>query len=448
MLPHDPFRLSLTTRDIERFRNGLDALEYSRFKAKEREILVIRSPSLKVSLVEDLELMVEMIDIEDALGLDEAYLIGDEDYEPVAPEILTNIASARLRIEKGYLEKYGPILLKEYSSKEFIDPKDPLELLRLIVRVPLKESEYISTPLAEIISHVYIPNDISIVFLMLEDSYRRIIKDDIVAAKAEKERPKRKAKIESLPESLSPKEWDEEAWLLNELARIGLPQGSEVVQSHKKVIGDESPADIDGHFPEGSIKTGEILALPAPKGKMDNMPEPGGIDRNDVSSFPKYTHKESRGKDTPEAFIDNIFRNQGEKQEIVETFPVAAHPSSDKGRTGKQFPENTLDKYASIMEKLKMDGIQFHEVEGIEKTILIQRNDRTRILATYTKKCEIEDMVALEKNVAEKDADLGLMISLEFSYDSKLFVVGRDLDLLKWDVFLNDGLVVEPSWFY
>ena len=100
------------------------------------------------------------------------------------------------------------------------------------------------------------------------------------------------------------------------------------------------------------------------------------------------------------------------------------------------------------MEKLKTDDIQFQKVDSIENTILIRREDGTNILATYLDKCEIEDMITLEKNVMKKDADLGLMISLEFSYDSKLYVVGRDLVLMKWNVFLRDGLVVEPSWFY
>jgi len=425
MVPHDPFRLTLTTRDIERFRNGLDALEYSRFSANEREILVIRSPSRLVNLVDDLELMVEMIDVADALGLDEAYLISDEDFEPVAPEIMTNIASARLRIEKAYLEKYGPILVKEYSSKEFIDPKDPLELLRLIVRVPLKESEYISTPLSEIISHVYIPNDISIVYLMFEDSYRRIIKDDIVAAKAERERPHQQPEVKIPPVSLSPKEWDEEAWLLNELARIGLPPGPDGIPLIQQQGNDGAEANMQDRFPEGRMNPGKILALPPPKGKPDLIPELVAMDRNDVTPFPKYTHKEPYGKDKP----------------------AVVHSLSGEGRTGTLLPVNALDKYADIKEKLKTDDIPFQEVESIEKTILIQRKDGTKILATYTEKCEILDMIALEKNVTKNDADLGLMISLELSYDSKLYVVGRDLNLMKWDVFLRDGLVVEPSWF-
>ena len=172
------------------------------------------------------------------------------------------------------------------------------------------------------------------------------------------------------------------------------------------------------------------------------IPDPNGMDRNDVTSFPKYSHKESYGKDNPELFPDkSITRKHG----IVETVPLVVGPASGEGLP---FSETTLDKYGGINDKLKSDGIQFNEVESIEKTLLIHRRDGTKILATYTEKCEIADMIALEKNVMKNDADLGLMISMEFSYDSKLFVVGRDLDLMKWDVFLRDGLVVEPSWFY
>ena len=327
MFMEEPSRHTLTTGDIWRFRDGLAALEYSRFRSDEREILVIRSPSCLVSLVDDLELMVEMIDVGDALGLDEAYLIGDENYEAVAPEIMTNIASARLRIEKGYLEKYGPILGKEYSSKEFIDPKDPLELLRLIVRVPLKESEYISTPLSEIISHVYVPNDISIVYLMLEDSYRRIIKDDIVAAKAEKERPYKQAKIETPSVSLSPREWDEEAWLLNELARIGLPLGSDAIPTIQQQKSYEAEANMQDQLPEGEETTGEILSLPAPKGELE---------LTTGTSFPKYTHRGPHGQDNPEVFPDN---RSTRKQGIVETAPVLGHTTSRGERTIVQLPE-------------------------------------------------------------------------------------------------------------
>jgi len=214
------------------------------------------------------------------------------------------------------------------------------------------------------------------------------------------------------------------------LVRIGLPPRTDTNPPPQQNGSDGTAPDMQDQSPEGPINTEETLVVPASDERTDEIPEPNHVDRTDLTSFPKYTHKEHDGEDKPEIFLDTKLREDTPSGELF------------------SIPENPQDRYASIKQKLKTDDIRFQEMESIENTVLILRKDGMKILATYTEKCEIQDVIALEKNVTNNDVNLGLMISMEFSYDSKLFVVGRDLDLMKIGVLLRDGLVVEPSWFY
>ena len=701
MIKYKSSQITLNHRDIERLKEELHPLEYIRFRANGKEILIIRSPSRVANIVHDLELMVEMIDIEDGLGLDECYLIADENFEIIVPEVLANIAGARLRIEREYLEKYRSVLKTPYSSKEFIDQNDPISLLRLIIRVPMTESEYVSARLSHVISNVYIADDISIVYLLLSDGYRRITKDEVTAARGDGYIPKTSflagppldrtslishlrtrseaggmadppltpqgpiapgrsvfegedrerfesdrnltgdgqyapgyrttrmtpsdgpGVISQLPGGYGPfqgknthQAQDEETWLLSELTKIGNPRYDNKPKSgsreperrmapsadtHGRIMKFQPTTPSEGqraktpsagkaHGPgtpsddptRDRVKRGrgasvnssatsaeEIVELFFPKREPDRTSDLEDMGVKTTGSFPKYSHKEPGRKDEPDVEairtedIENLYtRRSGKTQPVpgmnvnvkmkseeqdtippeASSFPKYTHKergegspigtgpvpdttlsdltlSDPTGSTGPETPSEPAnvigtveggrdeirragiplppsagipfgDSHSSgisagdpsttgtetddgnaevgeltrtveqkplagmenpvemIRSRLSEEGFNLVEpvIEGADMKII--REDGSNILVKYTEECKEEDMGLLERILENDEAQIGLMISKNFSYDAKLFIVGKDLHILEWERFINNGLVVEPSWFY
>ena len=404
-----PSKLTFNRSDILRFREELSPLEYSRFRGNDKEIIVIRSPSRMVRIVEDLELMVEMLELEDSVGLDEVYIVGDDDYEIIAPEVMEKIAQMRGEMEKSYLEKYGPIIKKPYSSKEFIDARDPIELLRLIVRIPMTKNEYASLDLSEVLDRFYIPDDISILYLMLDDGYRRITKDDIVSAK------KTEDETISTPSVTAPKEKNDEDWLFRELSRIG----------HARDRNRDTR--IPRPLPRESHQTVDV----------------DSTDPNRTVHFPKYTHKDA---DHPMEPPKVLVESKDEPIESPQPYPRYSHkPAVNEMET--TLPVTGAEGLARIRSVLTESGLEFEDVNMEGADIRIIGKDDKNILLGYAECCEARDMMRLEKCVEMENAHSGLMISNSFSYDSKLYLIGRNLDIKEFGSFMEEGLSMEPSWF-
>jgi len=404
-----PSKLTLNRSDILRFREELSPLEYSRFRGNEKEIIVIRSPSRMVRIVEDLELMVEMLEMEDSVGLDEVYIVGDDDYEIIAPEVMEKIAQMRGEMEKSYLVEYGPIIKKPYSSKEFIDARDPIELLRLIVRIPMTKNEYASLDLSEVLDRFYIPDDISILYLMLDDGYRRITKDDIVSAK--------KAGDETIitPSATTLPEKHDEDWLFRELAQIGHARNQN-----------------RGNRPARSLPR-----------EPDQTVDIESADPKRTVPFPKYSHKDAdQPMEPPQVPVEL----KDETIESLQPHPKYSHkPAVNEMKT--MLPISGAKGLARIRSVLAESGLEFEDANMEGADIRIIRKDDKNILLGYVECCEARDMMRLEKCVETENAHSGLMISTSFSYDSKLYLIGRNLDIKEFGSFMEEGLSMEPSWF-
>ena len=410
MVIETPPKLTLNRSDILRFREELSPLEYSRFRGNEKEIIIIRSPSRTVRIIEDLELMVEMVEIEDTVGLDEAYLVGDEDYEIIAPEVMEKIAQMRGEMERSYLEKYGRIITKPYSSKEFIDPRDPIELLRLIVRIPMTKNEYGPLNLSDIITNFYIPEDISILYLILDDGYERITKDDIVSAKQGGDET-----IISPSATTVLQEKHDEDWLFRELAQIGQVKEEE----------------------RGNMTDRPLQREP------DQGADIGMTDRNRTVPFPKYTHKYLDPAMEAEPVPDD---SEFEPVESLQPYPGYSHkPATNEMET--TVPVTGIEGLARIRSVLVESGLEFEDADMDGADIRITGKNDRNILLGYVETCDARDLMRLEKCVEMENAHLGLMISNSFSYDSKLYLIGRNLDIKELGSFIEEGLPVEPSWF-
>lgn len=477
-----PPRLTLTRKDIHRFRLGLKPLEYSRFRASGKDILVIRSPSRNVDLLEDLELMVEMLEIEDAEGLDEAYLVGDADFETIAPRIMDRIAQERRRMENGYIVKFGPLLKKPYSSKEFIDSRDPIRLLRLIIKVPITKGEYKPAHLEKVIAHTYVPDDISIAYLFFEDGYIRITKDDIVEGR----KSIREAEENVMRMPLAIREKYDEEWLFRELAGISRTGDGSGTSTALNIFEDGGMASIDSLL---SLAEEDV----EPIGKMQREPDRTtgiqgirGIDRESTASFPKYLHRESEDGDgererahgnekLSKANVDSIHdggddmtlrdlfgtgprgtahpkRPGGDPEEVRELLPLVPEVRTGikagvEGIREVNIPRGmTRGTFDILVKKLEKGGYVLTG-EGTEAGGMVaRRGDGTKIIARYVDECNVTDLIKLERVVKDLAIDIGIMLSKTFSCDSKLYVIGRDLDIVNWSKFKENGLVMEPPW--
>jgi len=416
-----------------------------------------------VDILEDLELMVEMIEIEDAEGLDEAYLVGDKDFERIAPEIMDRIAQERRRLENEYISKYGPLLKKDYSSKEFIDPNDHIRLLRLMIRVPITKKEYKAAYLYKILKHAYVSDDISIVYLLFEDSYVRITRDDVAEAKLKTEVTRES--IMRIP--LAIKEKYDEEWLFRELADIGRKLEEAGVRS--RLDGSEDDlVDGDGFFKKLAEEVGEVgEPTGEPKGNRDVE----GMNVETSTSFPKYLHRDgetgrralleenpsgsaAHREDYDNRPMDHAMLREiiaKDEEDLMELAPVSVM-AENRGRgkeewgwTGEIPKAIPRERFDIMKDRLREGG--YHLVGTDPRGYLIlRRNDGTGTLVGFARECDVPEMAGLEKAVEMQGVDSGIMISDRFTYDCKLYVIGRDLDIVSWEQFKEGGLAMEPSW--
>ena len=110
-------------------------------------------------------------------------------------------------------------------------------------------------------------------------------------------------------------------------------------------------------------------------------------------------------------------------------------------------PVTGAEGLARIRSVLTESGLEFEDVNMEGADIRIIGKDDKNILLGYAECCEARDMMRLEKCVEMENAHSGLMISNSFSYDSKLYLIGRNLDIKELGSFMEEGLSMEPSWF-
>ena len=145
-------------------------------------VLVVRSPNRYPDIVNDVECLVERININDANALTDAYLVGEKEIINVQPKIIEVL----VRNRKEYDDKTVEKMRKQLGVNEstiFTDENDVHKLRRFVFRMPAEIDEY-----PVFIKKIQMPpEDVSIIYLIGNDDYVRIMAYDFVKLLRSKE---------------------------------------------------------------------------------------------------------------------------------------------------------------------------------------------------------------------------------------------------------------------
>ncbi len=466
MVYHDSDETLLSLSEINQLRDRMAPLDYSRGNIEGSEVLVIRTASEYVDIVDDLETMVEIFNLDDLMDLDRVYLISGEDHKLIPPEILGEIAVERERCEKEYIKFYSPILDKPYITKEFIDEEDTFSLIRLMIRVPLTSSEFQNQPIENILNNMYhIAEDVSLFYFLLDDGYLRLSRDDIFSTSDEEPKGKGKADVQS-----SPRDVPREAEPPIETRKVDFEMPAPVKEldtiESASILGtiDELakavPEDSIDKSARGVDITQALMKIPISQlSALQNIdfskiPLPMLDEQN--FGFPKYTHKNVGSEKALEQKLDShasdsygkietISKSEPPIQDILSNLePLMDHSRGErKGWMEETYGGSTENKDIYEMIKEHMPGINVMYLDtGDENDLVLkaQLRDGSRILVGWVERCKLNDIKHLEDLVDKYHTSLGVMISKKFNYATMLYIVGKDLDIVEWDKFKQEGI--------
>ncbi|MBU3901907.1 MAG: hypothetical protein KKE04_00885 [Candidatus Thermoplasmatota archaeon] len=156
--------------------------EYMSINEYGSRVLVVRSPNRYPDIVNDVERLVERIKINDAKALTDVYLIGEKEIVNVQPKIIEVLVRNRKEYDDKIVEKMRN-QLSVNESTIFTDKNDVYKLCRFAFRIPGEIDEY-----SVFIKKIQMPpEDVSIIYLIGNDDYVRIMADDFVKLLRSKE---------------------------------------------------------------------------------------------------------------------------------------------------------------------------------------------------------------------------------------------------------------------
>lgn len=145
-------------------------------------VLAVRSPNKYPDIVNDVERLVERIKINDVKHLTNVCLVGEEEVLDVQPKIVGLLVRTRKNHDDRIVEKMRK-QLGVNKSTIFTDENDVYKLRRFAFRMPAGVDEYHGfikkTPMP--------PEDVSIIYIIGNDDYVRIMADDFVKLLRSKE---------------------------------------------------------------------------------------------------------------------------------------------------------------------------------------------------------------------------------------------------------------------
>jgi len=163
-------------------REKMKDYEYRCIDDEGGRVLAVRSPDKYPDIVNDVERLVERIKISDAKTLINVCLVGEKEILNVQPKIIELLVRNRKKYDDSIVEK----MKKQLGMNEntiFIDENDVHKLRRFMFRMPADVDEY-----PGFIKKIPMPpEDVSIIYLIGNDDYVRIMADDFVKLLRSKE---------------------------------------------------------------------------------------------------------------------------------------------------------------------------------------------------------------------------------------------------------------------
>ncbi|MDI6916891.1 MAG: hypothetical protein QMC80_03750 [Thermoplasmatales archaeon] len=144
-------------------------------------VLAVRSPNRYPDIVNDVERLVERIKANDAKSLTNICLVGEKEALNVQPKIVEMLVRNRKKYDDNIVEKMRKHLGMNESTI-FTDENDVHKLRRFMFRMPAEIDEY-----PNFIKKLNPPEDISIMYIIGNDDYVRIMADDFVKLLRSKE---------------------------------------------------------------------------------------------------------------------------------------------------------------------------------------------------------------------------------------------------------------------
>lgn len=165
------------------------AYNYEIIKKSNNTILAMRSPYKYPDLVNDLERTIERMDLRNELNLTHACLIGKEKTIGIDIRIINRLIEKRKEEDERIVKKLRGFLKDDYIPSIFTDKEDYKKLLRCGIKIPTSIKNLNEIWLKGILREIKIPQDISVIYIIGNDDFIRIKKEDFQNLLQPKESP-------------------------------------------------------------------------------------------------------------------------------------------------------------------------------------------------------------------------------------------------------------------
>lgn len=418
--------IPLSKDELIKLKHQIDPNNYKVIEKDNSRILIIRSPNEYPDIVNDLEIMINKFDLRDTDGLSIACIIGDAEVIGVSISAIKSLISRRIEDDEKIAIDLADKLEEPYSSIIFESEDDPLNAIRLGIRVPGKLEEYKPQELQQnLFSKMKsLPRNGEIIYIISDDGYVRINGKDFYSQLTEflRENPDRNKELTD--------EYIDRA--RGTIAEFFL--GKEPIKT-KDEISYQKQINTYAQEPKKDQPLKNIDVIEERMNSVDNIEETTKVDKGSDEVNEEMLKELSKSKKNGIPIIDRV-----KHEEEIDTFG-RFEPSNSETTSVASLDMSPKEDFLNKLQK-KLSKSNYSIISGITiPGVDIVANDPLSIVKKvffcYMPKFDLKEALALERSLDKFHPEHCLLIGPKEDTDLKIFIVGKNIQLVDTKTILN-----------
>jgi len=391
MMPESPNPPPISPDEMIKIKHRLEPGEFERVEVPGAIVLVIRSGLDYPDIVNDVEAISDELELEDVEGLTDVCLMGDLEIIGLKLEVINAMMEKRVAEDEIIVKDLSHKLDRDFGSLIFESEQDAHNKLRLGIRLPMELKAVKSNNLPELMAKVEIPaRKARVVYIIGDDGFIRIF---------------------------GPKFYED----LSEFVAEQTPRTIEEEQDFQKHV----RGGMADHFVEDEEDESTFQQTITDIEEEIEKSQGGSV----LPESPPEPEPEPMPVEEPEPMPDEVPEPVPEEIPEPEPEPEPALPPVTEIEAS-----NTIDQIRNSLNQLgysiSTEVLQEIDIIANPADVLGEFQRESQIFIKYIDDPSLRDLINFEKIVDKYNVKLGIIITPNPNTDSKVFAVGKKLEVV------------------